>query len=96
MRAHLRSKGHVKEIRRTTAKRLPQCHAENGHENILFTNEKSFSIQEQYDNQYNKIYAQKSLEVRSEGAGGHQTSYFMDRWGCPIRVCHLLIFARKV
>ena len=73
MRAHLRSKGHLltpalKEIRRTKAERLLQQHAENGHENILFTNEKFFTIEEQYNNQ-NKIYAQTSHEVHSEGAG---------------------------
>jgi len=39
------------------------------YENILFTNEKFFTIQEQYNNQNNKIYAQTSLEVHSEGAG---------------------------
>jgi hypothetical protein len=55
MRAHLRSKGHLltpalKEIRQTRAKRLLQWHAENGHENILFTDEKSFTIYEPYDN----------------------------------------------
>ena len=42
MRAHHRSMGHLltpalKEIRRTTAERLLQWHAENRHENILFT-----------------------------------------------------------
>jgi len=72
VRAHLRSKGHLtpatKEIRRTRAKRLLQWHAENGQENILFTDEKIFTI-EQYNNQKNKIYAQTPLEVRSEGAG---------------------------
>ena len=70
MRAHFCSKGHflipaLKEIRRTRAKRLLQWHAENGHENI-FTDEKIFTIEELYNNQYN---AQTSLEVRSEGAG---------------------------
>jgi hypothetical protein len=73
MRAHLRSKGHfltpaLKEIRRARAERLLQWHAENGHENILFTDEKFFTIEEQYNNQNNKIYAQTSLEVHSEGA----------------------------
>jgi len=72
MRVHLRSKRHLtpalKEIRRTRAEHLLQWHAENGHENILFTDEKFFNIEEQYNNQ-NKIYAQMSLEVRSEGAG---------------------------
>jgi hypothetical protein len=54
MRAHLPSKGHLitpalKEIRRTRAKRLLQWHAENGQENILFTDEKIFTIEEQYN-----------------------------------------------
>jgi hypothetical protein len=68
MRAHLLNHA-LKEIRRTRAERLFQWHSENGHENILFTEEKIFTIEEQYNNQNNKIYAQKSLEVRSEGAG---------------------------
>jgi hypothetical protein len=55
MRAHLRSKGHLltpalKEIRRTRAKRLLQRQAENEQENILFTDEKVFTIEEQYNN----------------------------------------------
>jgi len=63
MRAHLRSRGHLftptlKEIRRTRAERLLQWHAEDGHENILFTDETFFTIEEQYSNQNNRIYAQ--------------------------------------
>jgi hypothetical protein len=50
-------------------KRLLQWHAENGHENVLFTDEKIFTIEEQYNNRYNKISTQTSLEVHSEGAG---------------------------
>ena len=74
MRVHLRSKGHLlnpalKEIGWTRAKHLLQWHAENFDKNILFTDEKSFTIREQYNNQNNKIYAQTSLEVHSEGAG---------------------------
>ena len=62
MRAPLRSKGHLltpalKEVRRTTAERLLEWHAESGHENVVFTDEKVFTIEEQYNNQYNKIYA---------------------------------------
>jgi len=73
MRAHLCSKGHLlppalKEILQTRAKLLLQWHAENGHENILLMDKKFFTIKEQY-NQNNKIYAQTSLEVHSEGAG---------------------------
>jgi hypothetical protein len=52
MTVHLRSKGQLltpalKEIRWTRAKRLLQRHAENRHENTLFTDEKIFTIQEQ-------------------------------------------------
>ena len=46
-------------------------------------NEKIVTIEEQYNNHYNKIYAQTSLEVHSEGAGGHHPSYFMVWWGVP-------------
>jgi len=89
MRAHLRSKGHLltpalKEIRRPGAKRFLQWHAENGHENTFFTDENIFTIEEQYNDQYN-IYALTSLEVHSESAGGHRPSYVMVWWGCPIR-----------
>jgi hypothetical protein len=73
MRAHLSPKGHftpaLKEIQRTRAKCLLQWHAENRHKNILITDEKYFTIEEQqYNNQNKKIYAQMSL-VHSEGAG---------------------------
>jgi len=74
MTALLRSKGHLltpalKEIRRTRAERLLQWYIENGHENILFADQKFFTIEEQYNNQNNKIYVQTSLEVHYEGAG---------------------------
>ena len=74
MRVHLRSKGYlltpaVKEIRRTRAEHLLQWHAENVHENTLFTDDKFFTIEEQYSKQNNKIHAQTFLEVHSEGAG---------------------------
>jgi len=71
MRAHLHSKGHhltpaLKELDRK--EQCLQWHTENGHKNILFMDEKFFTIEEQYNNQ-NKIYAQISLEVHSVGAG---------------------------
>jgi len=79
MRSHLHSKGHLlnltsKEIRWTRAKLLLQWHAEYGYKNILFMDKKIFTIDKQYNNQYNTIYVQKSLEVHSEGAGGHHPS----------------------
>ena len=64
-RAPLLSKGRLltpalKEIRRTRAKRLLQGHTENEHGNAIFTDEKILTTQEQYNNHYNKIYAQNS------------------------------------
>ena len=38
---------------------------------------KIFSIEEQYKNQYKKIYDQTSLLVSSQGVGGHHPSYIM-------------------
>jgi hypothetical protein len=69
MRAHRRLKGHhltpaLKEIRRTRAERLLQWHAKNGLENILFMDEKIFTIKEQFNHQNNKNYAQMSCEVK--------------------------------
>jgi len=85
MRAHLRSKGHLltpalKEIRRTRAERLLQWHDEDGHENILLTDEKLFTMKEQYNNQNNKIYAQRPLRCILRVQGCHHPSYFMVWW----------------
>jgi len=73
MTAHLGSKEHLltptlKDIRRTREERLIQWDAENGNENILYTDEKIVTIEEKYNNQNNKIYAQTTLDVHSEGA----------------------------
>ena len=79
-RAHIRSNGHllnpaVKQIRQTRTKRFLQWHAENGQKNILFRGEKMFTIKEQCNNQNNKIYAERFLQVYSEDAERHHPSY---------------------
>ena len=56
-------------MRQRRAEHPIQWHAKNGHENILLKDEKIFTIEEQYNNQNNKIYAQTSREVYSDGAG---------------------------
>jgi len=58
--------------------------------------EKIFTIEEQYNNQNNKIYAQKSLEVHSEGAGGHLPSYVMVWWRVSCQGVKPLRFYKKV
>jgi len=67
----------------------------DGHENILFTDEKIFNNEEQHNNQYKKIYAPKSLEVRLGGAGGHHTSYVMVWWGLSHQGLTPLHFCEK-
>jgi len=56
---------------------------------------KIFAIKEQYNNQYNKIYAQTSLEVFSEGAGSHHPSYIMVWWGMSHQGVTPLNFCEK-
>jgi len=71
MTVHSCSKGHLltpalKVNRRTSADRLLQWHV-----NVLFTDKKIFTIEEQYNHQNNKIYAERSCEVKKlpEDAG---------------------------
>jgi len=86
----------LKEIRRTRAQCLLQRRAENGQENILFTDEKFFTIEEQYNNQNNNIYAQRSLEVHSESAGMPSPFLSNDLLGGVPSGGDIFIFARKV
>jgi hypothetical protein len=117
MRVHLHSKGHLltpvlKEMRWTRAKCPLQWHAKNGHKNILFTDEKILTFEEQY-NQYNKIHAHSSLEVRSEVAGrsspflryglvggvpsgGDPSSFLQEKGGTGIRVYQEYVLQRVV
>jgi hypothetical protein len=103
MRAHWRSKGHLltpalKEIRRTRAERLLQWHAENGHENILFMDEKIFTIKEQYNHQNNKIYAQTSCVVKKNVPRvqrGHHPFCVMVWWGVSHQGVTPLYFCEK-
>ena len=101
MRAYRRAKGHLltsslKEVRETRTKRLFQWHAENGHENILFTDEEIFTIEEQYNRQNDNIYAQTSREAKENVPKvhrGHHPSYVVVWWRVsrqgvtPLRFC---------
>jgi len=103
MRAHPCSKGRIltralKAIRRSRTERLLQWHAENGYENILFTDEKIFTIQEQYNPQNNKICAQTSREVKENVPrvqGGHHPSYIMILWEVSHQGVSRLHFCKK-
>jgi hypothetical protein len=92
MTAYQQSKGHLfttalKEIRQTRTEHLVHRHAENGHGNILFMDEKIFTIEKQYNHQKDKIFAQTSHEATEKVPrvqGGHHPSYITVWWGCPI------------
>ena len=102
MRMHCRSRGHIlppalKVIRRTRAERLLQWHAENGHENILFPDEKIFTIEKQYNHQ-NRIYAQTSHVVKENVLrvqGGHHPSYVIVWWQVSHQGVTHLHFCKK-
>jgi len=103
MRVHRYSKGHIltptlKAVRWTRAERLLQCHAENAHKNILFTDENIFTIEEQYNCQNNKIYAQTSPVVKENVPrfqGGHHPPYVMVLWGLSHQGVTPLHFYKK-
>jgi len=88
-RANRHLKGHLltpalKEIQQVRAQRLLQWHTENGHENIIFPDEKIFTIKEQYNHQNKNIYVQMSCEVKENiprVQGGHHPAYIMVWWG---------------
>jgi len=102
VRVHHHSKGHIltptlKAFWQTRAERLLQWHSEDGHENILFTDEKIFTIKEQYKHQNNKIYAQMFHEVKENvpRLQGSHYPFCVIGGRCPIRGWHIFIFARK-
>jgi len=105
MRVHRRAKGHIlipalKAIQWTRAECLLQWHNENGHENILFSNDKIFAIENQYNHQNNKIYAQMSLGVKENVPsvqGGRLPSYVMLWWEVSHHgVTHLRFYKKGV
>jgi len=102
MTAYLRSKGYLtpalKEIRQTRTEHLLQWHTKNEQENILFTDEKIFTIEEQYNHQNNKIYVQISREAKEKVPRvqrGHHPSYVMVWWGMSHQEVTPLHFCEK-
>ena len=85
MRAYLRSKGQLltpalKEIRRTRAQRLLQWDAENGHENILFTDEKVSPSRNSITTRTTRFMLKSPLRCVLRVRGGHHPSYVMVWW----------------
>ena len=103
IRVHCHSKGNIliatlKEIQQTRAEHLLQWHTKNGHKNIIFTDEKIFTIEEQYNCQNNKIYAHTSHEVKENNLRmqrGHHPFYIMVWWGVSHQGVISLHFCEK-
>jgi hypothetical protein len=88
----------LKENRRTRTERHLQWHAENGHENILFMDEKILTMEEQYNRQNDKNWGQTSRESKEKFPmvqRGHHPSYFMVWWGLSHQGVTPLHFCEK-
>jgi hypothetical protein len=75
-----------------------QWHAKNEHENILFMDEKIFTIEEQYNHQNDKIYAHTSREAKEKVPKvqrEHHPSYVMVWWGLSHQGVISLHFCEK-
>jgi len=102
MTAHLRSKGHLltpalKKVWRTRAECLLQWHAANGHENILFTDEKFFTSRSSITTRTTRYIFKCPLRCILSVQGCHHTSYVMVCWGVSHQgVTHLHFYKKGV
>lgn len=101
LRAYKRSTGHLlteklKAIRYERSKKLKRLHGKSGYKNILFTDEKIFTIEEKFNKQNDRIYARSSNEAKQKVPvvqRGHHPSSIMVWWGVswhgvtPIHFC---------
>lgn len=89
MKAYKRYTGHLltpqlKEIRRVRSKALLARHGKNGHRDILFTDEKIFTIEQKFNRQNDRVYARSSYEAKDKiprVQRGHHPSSVMAWWG---------------
>lgn len=74
----------LRKIRATRAKVLWSRHAKGGYRNILFTDEKIFTVEQKFNRQNDKIYAHSSQEASEKVPRverGHHPAYVMVWWG---------------
>ena len=103
MTVHQHLKGHLltpalTEIQWTRAECLLQWHTENGHENIIFSDEKIFTIKEQYNHKNDKIFVQTFRGVKENilrVQTGHHPAYITVRWGVLHQGATPLSFLRE-
>ena len=103
LRAYRRSTGHfltpwLKKQRELKCKCLLQRYANNGRRNILFTDEKIFTIEECFNRQNDRVYASSSQEAREivpKVQRGHHPSSVMVWWGVNYSGATQLHFCEK-
>ena len=103
LRAYRRGIGHyldarLKELRVLKCRRLLQRYAQNGHRNILFTDEKIFTIEESFNVQNDRVYASSSREARNKVPKvqrAHHPSSVMVWWGVSYSGTTQLHFCEK-
>ena len=74
----------LRRIRATRAKRLLQQYASGGHRRILFTDEKIFTVEEKFNRQNDRVYANSSREAAEKipkVERGHHPASVMVWWG---------------
>jgi inhibitor of nuclear factor kappa-B kinase subunit alpha len=85
----------MKEIRRTRAKCLLRWHAENGHENILFTDEKISPSRSSITTSTTRFMLKSPLRCVPRVQGGHHSSCVMAWWGVSLQRVTPLHFCEK-
>ena len=89
LRAYCRRTGHfltpqLKKQRELKCKCLLQQYANNGHRNILFTDDKIFTTEESFNRRNDRVYASSSREASEivpKDQRGHHPSSVMFWWG---------------
>lgn len=101
--AYRRSTGHrltaaLRCIRATRAKKLWQQHAKGGYRQILFTDEKIFTVEEKFNRQNDRVYAHSSREASEKIAKverGHHPASVMVWWGVSYEGVTELYFCKQ-
>ncbi|VVC43196.1 Hypothetical protein CINCED_3A005863 [Cinara cedri] len=74
----------LKRIKLERSKKLQRSYGRQKCKQILFTDEKIFTVEEKYNNQNDRVYATSSLEVREKVScvqRGHHPAQVMVWWG---------------
>lgn len=103
LRAYRRKKGHLlnnrlKNLRRLRSRVLLERYGENEHRNILFSDEKIFTIEETFNKQNDKVYARSSeqaSQIAPRVIRGHHPSSVMVWLGASYRGMTEVHFCEK-